>query len=247
MKRSPSATRSYLQQLADPIPQPAALLIPRRPAERGASPQSAFDAIPTILDSVSDPRAEAVTPRYQAANAARQKEEAQTSNSRALPIDLFRERAFAAQSDIDSESAPNAAKTARPQKRTVSTMPSTDEALPRPHTMIQENPSSREPLSLQDNAVPQSEDRKQSFTETPSTTARIASKASAHAEPNLTARDQSNSGIRVHIGTIEIRAAAPVREPKPAPAIDRSVRTGRPGVAEPLSRGLAWSYGLVQG
>jgi hypothetical protein len=66
---------------------------------------------------------------------------------------------------------------------------------------------------------------------------------------------RSTEGPRVHIGTVEIRAVLP------QPAVPQAVTMapnvaqnnavaqarGRSGAAEPLARGLDWSYGLVQG
>ena len=50
----------------------------------------------------------------------------------------------------------------------------------------------------------------------------------------------------LHIGTVEVRTRpAPAPVPTPAPA---RVQRGAPAVPQsPLSRGLAWRYGLVQG
>jgi hypothetical protein len=247
MKRSPSATRSYLRQLAEPVPHPAALLTPRRPAERGASTRSALDAIPPIFDSISDTPARDTAPRLQLPARSSHARGEQTPRSRALPVDASTQPQ-PTEPDNSWQPASRTSTAARRDKRITSTTLAGDEPLPRPHSTTRESPSSREPLALQENAAPHNEDRKKSFTHTPSATGRIASKASAHAEPNHIARDQSSRGIRVHIGTVEVRTAVPVRESKPAPAIDRNFRSGRSGVAaEPLSRGLAWSHGLVQG
>lgn len=56
-------------------------------------------------------------------------------------------------------------------------------------------------------------------------------------------------GRRVHIGTVEIRAVLPQTPapPAPRPMLEPTVSRGRSGSDEPLGRGLAWSYGLVQG
>lgn len=68
-------------------------------------------------------------------------------------------------------------------------------------------------------------------------------------------REEARGGARVHIGTIEIRAVLPP-SPTTPPAIvapvraheNRSAQSRVPaGAAEPLVRGLSWSYGLVQG
>jgi hypothetical protein len=236
MRRTSSATRSYLHQLAEPVPHPTALLTPRRPAEHGASARSALDAIPPILDSISEPHLEAATPHLQIANPAPHKGRRQTPPPSALPVEVSTQRQL------------TTANTSRRDKRTARTSSGADDALPRPHDATRESPSAPEPLALQNNAGYRSEDRGQSLAVTPSTTARIASNASAQAEPNRIARDESSPGIRVHIGTVEVRTATPVPDPKPAPAIDRRAHTGRSGIAaQPLSRGLAWSHGLVQG
>jgi hypothetical protein len=66
---------------------------------------------------------------------------------------------------------------------------------------------------------------------------------------------RASVGSRVHIGTVEIRAALsqpPVERPIAAPPTQtRESRTAparaQSGAAEPLARGLSWSYGLVQG
>jgi hypothetical protein len=248
MRRTSSATRSYLHQLAEPVPHPTALLTPRRPAEHGASARSALDAIPPILDSISEPHLEAATPHLQIANPAPHKGRRQTSPPPALPVEVSTRHQLTTASDSASHFASNTANTSRRDKRTARTSSGADDALPRPHDATRESPSGPEPLALQNNAAPRSEDRTQSFAHTPSTTARIASNASAQAEPNRIARDESSPGIRVHIGTVEVRTATPVPDPKPAPAIDRRAHTGRSGIAaQPLSRGLAWSHGLVQG
>jgi hypothetical protein len=238
MKGSSSATRSYLHQLAEPVPQPAVLLTPQRPIERGASPHSALDAIPSILDSISDPLAE----HHQITTGSTHARRAQTPRSRTLSVSTQPQPGT--EPDNSWQPASNSSTTARRASTTLAG----DEALQRPDNTTRETLSSRETQALQDKAAPRSEDRRQIFAHAPSAIARIDSNASAHDDPNHIARDQSRRGIRVHIGTVEVRSAAPVREPKPAPAIDRGTRTGRSGVAaEPLSRGLAWSHGLVQG
>ena len=54
MKRLSSAPRSYLQQLAAPLPQPAALVHARHPVARGVG--SVLDAIPPVVESVDSAR-----------------------------------------------------------------------------------------------------------------------------------------------------------------------------------------------
>jgi hypothetical protein len=50
----------------------------------------------------------------------------------------------------------------------------------------------------------------------------------------------------VHIGTIEVRTR-PAQVPVPTPAPPRPPRAAPAAPQSPLSRGLAWRYGLVQG
>jgi hypothetical protein len=66
---------------------------------------------------------------------------------------------------------------------------------------------------------------------------------------------RKSEGPRVHIGTVEIRAVLP-QPAVPQPAvmaanyaqnIAPAQSRGRSSAAEPLARGLDWSYGLVQG
>jgi hypothetical protein len=69
------------------------------------------------------------------------------------------------------------------------------------------------------------------------------------------AEKPEDGGPRVHIGTVEIRAVLPqpaapqhaVMAPNQAQNAAPVQARGRSGAAEPLARGLDWSYGLVQG
>jgi hypothetical protein len=58
-----------------------------------------------------------------------------------------------------------------------------------------------------------------------------------------------SEGRRVHIGRVEIRAVLPQTPapPAPRPMPEPTVSRGQSSSDEPLGRGLAWSYGLVQG
>jgi hypothetical protein len=247
MKRSPAATRSYLRQLAEPVPQPAALLKPRNPIERGVSNRSSVAAIPPILDSISDRWAETATQRHRLPRSTPDKGPARTPDFRVHPVEISTEHQLDIKSAAASHIAPSVATTASHDNRTDFTMLAVDEARTRHHNTTRENPILRESIALQNNATPGSKDHKESITQIP-TAALITAKASTSTESNHIARDQSSRGSRVHIGTVEVRTTPPAREPKPAPAIDRNFRTGRSdGTVERLSRGLAWSHGLVQG
>jgi hypothetical protein len=91
---------------------------------------------------------------------------------------------------------------------------------------------------------------------------RASEAASAVRSPQSAAQQKAekpevhvNEGPRVHIGTVEIRAVLPqpivpqpaVMAPNVAQNIAAAQARGRSGPAEPLARGLEWSYGLVQG
>jgi len=82
----------------------------------------------------------------------------------------------------------------------------------------------------------------------------VASPKNADRSARPEAEDTPRSGVRVHIGTVEIRAVLPQPVVQPAapqrrePQPDRTVQARVPAGAEPqLARGLAWSFGLVQG
>jgi len=166
MKRLPSATRSYLHQLAEPVPHPAALVTPLRPAERGPSARSALDAIPPILDSISDLRAEAAAPQHQTANPTPHKGRlAQTPRSRALPFDASTQPQPTTEPDNSSQLASSTSTAARRDKRTASTTIAADGALPLPRNATRESRPSREPLARQENPSPPNEDRKQFLTQ----------------------------------------------------------------------------------
>ena len=78
---------------------------------------------------------------------------------------------------------------------------------------------------------------------------------SVPAPPQQKSEVRHAEGPRVHIGTLEIRAVLPQPvAPQPATMTQNVAQNnavaqarGRSGVAEPLARGLDWSYGLVQG
>ena len=68
----------------------------------------------------------------------------------------------------------------------------------------------------------------------------------ARRQPPSPAAPMPNTGSaapRIHIGTVEVRSAAPPPAPVPPPTAARST----PPAAAPISRGYAWRFGLVQG
>ena len=243
MKRSSSTTRSYLHRLAEPVPQHAALLTPHRTAYRG---QSALEAVPPILDSISDSIARATTPRPATSRTILTRR-VQTPPPQTSPIDDSAR--LPAETNHSAHLDNGTPITAQGARQTDLGTLAPDKIRPHPTNTTQEDSAAVfEALTPENSASSESEDRKQTSTHTPSSTKNIAPTASSRTEPVPVARDQSSRGSRVHIGTVEVRIAAPAREPQPPPAIHRSAHIGRSGLAaEPLSRPLAWSHGLVQG
>jgi hypothetical protein len=232
MKRKSAAPRSFLRQLAEPIPRTAAPLIPRRPAvERGAASRSTLNAIPQIID-VTEIR-DAGAPEPQQAQPA-------ASNSNRPP--QRRTRA-----------------SARPDSSLVNTTTST--AALHAQTAKQSSPNQTETIlqsSMREDTSNQAETPSAAAQLNAPLQSVLAHSFSAQATsllspapPQTTAKAGKRPDISVHIGTIEVRVPAPpTRAPQPAAAAlnPRNTRNAVPsGASEPLSRSLAWSHGLVQG
>jgi hypothetical protein len=180
-----------------------------------------------ILDSVLDRGAATATPHHRPARSTTENGRSRTPRSRILPVEFTTQHELEGGSDSATHIEGTTKRTSpRDQQSNFNPINKSEDPSPSGITM-RENPPSRKFAAPRNDAAPQGEDHKQLITQIPSTSTR---------------------GIRVHIGTVEVRTNPPVREPKPAPAFDRNTRIRRPGsVAEPLSRGLAWSHGLVQG
>jgi len=58
-----------------------------------------------------------------------------------------------------------------------------------------------------------------------------------------TPRNDAAPAPRVHIGTVEVRSAAPMLPPRATQRAAAAPRTD----AAPIARGYAWRFGLVQG
>jgi hypothetical protein len=232
MKRKSTTPRSFLRQLAEPIPRAAAPLIPRRPAaERGAATRSSLDATPPIVDVTETKDTPAAEPQHtQAANSIakrlpsrRTKKNARSESSQVNPTISAPE----VHAQPAKQSSENAAETIfqsamREYTSTQTQMPST---AAQENTHLQSVPAhsvSAEAISPLLPTLPQTD-----------------------------AKTERRPDISVRIGTIEVRVPAPTtRTPKPAPAAlnPRNTHQAVPSRAsEPLSRSLAWSHGLVQG
>ena len=236
MKRPSSAPSSYLHQLAAPLPHPAVLLHARHPVTRGVS--SVLDAIPHVVDFVdsadsvenSSPR----NPSPQTPHAAPPSVLSSVHSTIAapdvhgkatsLPVIPAPAAARPSAASSDAEDVPQpAAPRSRLRQRS---------AAPQPSTRLDPEPASRlSTASLRPSLAEPSSPR-------------LASPSAPYAEA------KRSRGVQVHIGTVEVRLAAPPSLPPPPANRHRDPipsHTGRPAHAEPLSRGLAWSHGLVQG
>jgi hypothetical protein len=244
MKRPSSAPRSYLQQLAAPLPQTAALLYARRPVARGAG--SLLDAIPPIVDSVDsvetfdghtgvpDLPTDASSPRNPSLHTPHGV--LPHVRSASPPLDVQR----------DATSVPVVPASARPATASSHVEDVTQPATPRS--------SLRHRSAATGQVAPERSSRLD-----PEPQLLTAALRPSFAEPSsppfasakVNAEAKRGRGVQVHIGTVEVRVAAPgPRLPQPSPnqrGDTISNHTGRPAHAEPLSRGLAWSHGLVQG
>ena len=241
MKRSSSGPRGYLRQLAAPLPHAGVLLRPRRPVARGAG--SILDAIPPVVDSVRtiadytgafDPLA--------------------GISAHAPPNVLSGVRSTSTPRNVQSDATsvpvtPNSV-AARPTNTSgfVAEIPQPAAARsPRTRSAATGEAASQRSTRLDPEAIPQlSRISPRPSVAEPSSLPFVSSSARPHAEAN---RDR---GVQVHIGAVEVRIAAPPPPRLPQPSADQrrvpiSNHAGRPAHAESLSRGLAWSHGLVQG
>lgn len=240
MKRSPSPTRGYLHQLAEPLPHHAMLLTPRRPAGRGVSTGSILNSIPAILDSIADtPTTDAPAkipqePSGIAHTMSRQKHSRRFQANIPVAPDPAAEPLSATSLSVAAtftsrRTKPSVAVPA-PTQDTFTLLPpdALREDSTSPHKALKQN----NPSLLKEGPL-----------------AHLPSSA-ANVKPNPT-RDRVGSSSRVHIGTIEVRLPIPPRDPRPAPTTTSRVlnsgQTGNHPRAEPLSRNLGWNFGLVQG
>ena len=233
MNRKSVTPRSFLRQLAEPIPRTAAPLIPRRPAaERGAATRSGLDAIPQILDVTE--RKDTVAAEPQAT------QPANSAAGRLRPRRTKHERTIR-----NLPSQPN-------NQRICGGRSAREVSLPRMH------PDAILQSTRREHTTTQSKTPSASTQEIAHLQPVLAHSVSAQATSPLsptpsqtTGKSERRPDISVHIGTIEVRVPAPpARGPQPAPAAlsPRNTQHAAPSrAAEPLSRSLAWNHGLVQG
>ena len=232
MKRKSVTPRSFLRQLAEPIPRTAAPLIPRRPAaERGAATRSGLDAIPQILDVTE--RKDTVAAEPQAT---------QPANSAAGRLRPRRTKTSAR-----SEISP-----VNPTTSTfaVDAQPANQSSADAPDAILQ---STRREHTTTQSKTPSASTQEIAHLQ-PVLAHSVSAQATSPLSPTpsqTTGKSERRPDISVHIGTIEVRVPAPpARGPQPAPAAlsPRNTQHAAPSrAAEPLSRSLAWSHGLVQG
>lgn len=232
MKSRSSSQRSYLQQLAEPIPRASAPLLPRKPVNgRGKTSQS---FIPAMVDSVNRT---SVEPSASPVQSASRKTAGPARTSRLQPL---RTASFTSHSQTPHAQPPDSL-----ISETVLTAASSPR-LASEATGIRLTPESL--AAMLPSRKPQPEASPSTQPNQFATTSLLSPvpPPSTHALP----RPQSRRDIKVHIGTIEVRVPpSPSRKPQPASAIDRGIRTasGSRTPAAPLARGLGWSHGLVQG
>jgi hypothetical protein len=232
MKRKSAAPRSFLRQLAEPIPRTAAPLIPRCPAvERGAASRSSLNAIPQIIDVTVTNGSGTPEPQHTqpAASIARRTPQHRTKAS------------------VRSESSQVNTATSTPAVHVQTAKQSSANST---GTVLQS--AMREQTNTQAEMQPTAtlEDAQLQSVLAHSFSAQATSPLST-TPPQTTAKAEKRPDISVHIGTIEVRVPAPpTRAPQRATAAlnSRNTRHVVPSRAsEPLSRSLAWSHGLVQG
>jgi len=233
MKRKSTTPRSFLRQLAEPIPRTAAPVIPRRPTvERGAATRSSLDAIPQIIDATETKHSLAAEPQHtqQASSAAR-----------GLPSRRIKTSPRSESSQVTSNASTSGVHAQPAKQSSANTVEPVLQSTIREYTSTQ---TKTPPTATQ---------------EIPSLQSVLAQSISAQADapllptqpPQTPAKTERRPDISVHIGTIEVRVPAPpARTTQPAPASlnpRNSQRTVPSRASEPLSRSLAWSHGLVQG
>jgi hypothetical protein len=231
MTRRPVGSRSFLRQMAEPIPRAVAPLVSRGPGTgRGATAPSALDLIPPILEVNETAPDNRNTTRSFTPPTTRQGEPRTATSSLASTLQPNVGGAASARRHRETES---------------STAGSTQTVEPVPQSSPHESPPAYQLRSTQENVRFQSTTLHSFAENLPSQPNR------AITQPQVIAsQPEYISGTRVHIGTIEVRVPAPPT-PNPQPAV-KTTKAGRgydaPGrSAEPLARGLAWSHGLVQG
>jgi hypothetical protein len=232
MRRKSTTPRSFLRQLAEPIPRTAAPLIPRRPAaERGTATRSSLDAIPQIIDVTETRNTGASEPQH-----------AQQASSIAKRVPK-----------------PRTKMSARSEGSEVNTTTNTPAIHARHAKQSSANAAGKIlQSSMHEHIGTENETLPRATQEDPHLQSVLAHSVSAQTTsplsptpPQTTAKTERRPEIKVHIGTIEVRVPAPpMRNAQPArPALNpRNSQLAIPSRAsEPLSRSLAWSHGLVQG
>jgi hypothetical protein len=231
MKRKPGSARSYLRQLAEPMPRTAVPLIPRRPAvERGAATRSSLDAIPPILDGT-----EAIN------TFATELQPTRAASSSANPVAPRR-------SKTSSRPDPSPAYTAV-GKSAVLGQPTTQSSASAPEAVLLS--TTREHTTTQTKTPFAATQENAQLQPVLAQSVSAQSTPLSVAPPQTTAQSERRQDISVHIGTIEVRVPAPpTRLPDPARAALKSRNTQHAvpsRASEPLSRSLAWMQGLIQG
>jgi hypothetical protein len=248
----------------DPIPSLPAIESTHRPARRDASAESPTGESPRVSTRITPPaKAEH---REQHPPASSNIESASSEASSRVPARSPRVRSVREERLVEeptlSETKKLAADRQEPERAGLRQSQRTED----PRTEERAVQNRPEPRTIQRaeadsnrNPVVTNRAAKDYFTER---TEMRREAASARRPPQTAAQQkaekpevQIHEGPRVHIGTVEIRAVLPQPiVPQPAVMAQNLAQNiaaaqarGRSGPAEPLARGLEWSYGLVQG
>jgi hypothetical protein len=237
MTGRPAGSRSFLRQIAEPIPRAVAPLVSRgRATGRRVAEESTLDLMPRILE-VNETTEDAAPNNRNSAHSftppTTTQGEPRTATS-SLPSTL--------QSNAGTDSS------ARRRRETESSAARTTHSVePAAQSSPHESPPAYKQRSAQDSA-------RRQVTTPDSFVQELASQPNRAITPSqvIASQPEHRSGTRVHIGTIEVRIPPPPA-PTPHPAVKTTDAASRRGYGapgrptEPLARGLAWSHGLIQG
>lgn len=236
-RRSSFTSRSYLNQLAAPLPTSSSILTPRRlNTERG--PHNALDSIPSILESVQ-PSANYLadrslntrfdsTPRISPASEAPEAQDEQRNRVTHLQRDPITDQVSHHNNPISFVAGQQLNEPPDPSPVPIFSSHPPQAAANRSDQVFS---ASRTADTLTPLRLSQSPSREYT------TNASSNAASSTRSQP-----------IEIHIGAIEVRSSAPPppSDPRPASRDLNSMHAAAPP-ARPFSRGLTWTYGLVQG
>lgn len=229
-RSSAMAPRSYLHQLAEPLTNHSAILTPRRPTtERG--PHNILDSVPPIFNTFADSFADPV------ANSSADK------SATNVTLESPNTRHSQATSTQNPTVKPNP--TPAPTQNPVIL---SEAQLSRRARISSAQP--QDPIATIGSATRSGDTARSARREEARKTTRTAEAPTTLSPAPATTKDAPptrTQPVEIHIGTVEVQLPAPPpTAPRPVSRDLNSIHTAaRP--ARPLSRGLSWTYGLVQG